>query len=319
MRESASPSTTMKAVVCTAYGPPEVLRLADVDRPRPRPHEVRIRVEATCVTASDCLVRALKFRSGFRLLARLILGFNAPRRGILGTVLAGEVESVGRDVRAFQPGERVFGLSRWAFGAYAEYVCWSATGLLARRPANLSAEACAAIPYGGLLALYFLRRAGVQAGQRVLIYGASGAIGTSAVQLARHFGARVTGVCSGANRALVESLGAETVLDYTREDFTAGGPIYDVILDAVGKRKSLPAFSRAARALTPTGRAFSVDDRSPSLHASDLDYLRGLAEAGALKPVVDRTYALDQMVEAHRYVDQGHKRGNVVVTMSTAR
>jgi NADPH:quinone reductase-like Zn-dependent oxidoreductase len=232
-------------------------------------------------------------------------------------VLAGQVESAGRDVRSFKAGDQVFGLDRHAFGAYAEHVCWPAAGLLAVRPANLTFAEAAALPYGGLLALHYLRKSNIRSGQRVLIYGASGAVGTSAVQLARHFGAEVTGVCSSANRELVPSLGATAVIDYTTEDFTARAKTYDLIFDAVGKRKSSPALRHSSRVLTPAGACVSVDDGTPKLSASDLTLLKQLAESGQLRPVIDRHYRLDQIVEAHRYVDTGHKRGNVVVMVGT--
>jgi NADPH:quinone reductase-like Zn-dependent oxidoreductase len=246
---------------------------------------------------------------------RLMAGWTAPRRSILGMVLAGDVESVGRNVTSFKEGDRVFGMSRWVVGAYAEAVCWSANTLLAPRPANLSYEEAAALPYGGLLAMHCLRKAKLQPGQRVLVYGASGAIGTAAVQLARHFGASVTGVCSTTNLKLVESLGAEAVLDYTREDFTRRGERYDLILDAVGKRKSAGAMREAARALTTGGTCISIDDDFPRPTHQDLDLLKRLAESGALKPVIDRCYPLEEIVEAHRYVELGHKKGNVIVTV----
>ncbi len=308
----------MKAVVCTAWGPPEVLRLVNVERPTPRKGEVRVRIVATSVTASDCIARRLAAPRRYRLLAQLLLGVRRPRRSIFGMVLAGEIESVGRNVRTFQPGDQVFGLSQWKAGCYAEYVCWSARGMLAARPANLSYDEAAALPYGGLLALHLLRRASIQNGERVLVYGASGAIGTATVQLAKHFGARVTGVCSTRNLALVESLGAERVVDYTREDFTTAGERYDVILDAVGKRKSASAMLRAGSALASGGRVLSIDDRFPRLRREDLLILKRLAESGALKPVIDRTYRLEEIVEAHRYVEEGHKRGNVIVRVARA-
>jgi alcohol dehydrogenase len=231
-------------------------------------------------------------------------------------VLAGEIDSVGRNVTSFQPGDQVFGLSQWKAGCYAEYVCWPAGGMLARRPANLTAAEAAALPYGGLLALYLLRRASIQRGERVLVYGASGAIGTAAVQLAKLFGATVTGVCSPKNLALVESLGADRVIDYTREDFTTGEARYDVILDAVGKRKSAKAMLGAASVSAPGGRVLSIDDKFPRLRGDDLLHVKRLAESGELKPVIDCTYSLDEMVEAHRYVEEGHKRGNVIVTVA---
>jgi alcohol dehydrogenase len=309
----------VKAVICTGYGPPEVLRLTEVERPIPRRNQIRIRIFATAVTVSDCVIRGLKAPRRYRLLLRLLAGWNAPRRRILGMVLAGDVESVGRNVMSFEEGDQVFGMSRWVVGAYAEEVCWRANTLLAPRPTNLSYEEAAALPYGGLLAMHCLRKAKIRPGYRVLVYGASGAIGTAAVQLARHLGAAVTGVCSTTNLKLVESLGAEAVLDYTREDFTSRGERYDLILDAVGKRKSSGAMRDAGRALATGGTCISIDDDFPRPTRQDLDLLRQLAESGALKPVIDRCYPLEEIVEAHRYVDLGHKKGNVIVTVGQAR
>ncbi len=276
---------------------------------------MRIRILATAVTSSDCYVRGLRLSPAYRLMARLALGWNAPRQPVLGMVLSGEVDSVGPDARSFEVGDRVFGFNRHRFGTYAQYVCWPEDGLLATRPANLTDEEAAAIPYGGLLALHFLRKAGVRAGQRVLVYGASGAVGTSAVQLARHLGARVTAVCSAANADLVGSLGAIAVIDYAREDFTDRAERYDLILDAVGRRKSAAALRRCRQVLAPGGACVSVDDGSPKLRQEDLALLGELATKGEIRPVIDRTYALDDIVEAHRYVDNGHKRGNVVITV----
>jgi len=303
----------MKAVVCTRYGPPEVLRVEELATPVPRKNEVRIRILATAVTSSDCYVRGLNLSPAYRLMARLALGWNGPRQPVLGMVLSGEVDSVGPDAKSFEVGERVFGFNRHRFGTYAQYVCWPGDGLLASRPVNLTDEEAAAIPYGGLLALHFLRRANIRAGQRVLIYGASGAVGTSAVQLARHFGAEVTGVCSAANADLVASLGATAVIDYTAEDFTDRAERYDLIFDAVGKRKSASALRRCRQVLAPGGACVSVDDGRPNLRREDLVLLGDLATKGEIRPVIDRTYALDNIVEAHRYVDNGHKRGNVVI------
>ena len=305
----------MKAVVCTAWGPPEVLHLADVERPTPHKGEVRVRIVATSVTVSDCLVRSLSFPRRYRVVGRLLLGYHVPRRNIFGMVIAGEIESVGRNVTNFRPGDQVFGLTRWKAGCYAEYVCYAANGIIAAKPANLSYDEAAALPYGGLLALHIVRKAAIKPGQRVLVYGASGAIGTAAVQLAKHFGATVTGVCSTTNLALVESLGAESVVDYTREDFTTSGERYDVILDAVGKRKSAKAMLRAGDALAPGGTTISIDDDFPKINVDDLLTIKRLAESGELRPVIDRRYTLEEMVEAHRYVDLGHKRGNVIVTV----
>jgi NADPH:quinone reductase-like Zn-dependent oxidoreductase len=249
-------------------------------------------------------------------MGRLALGWNAPRQPVLGMVLSGVVDAVGPDVRSLKVGDRVFGLNKSLFGTYAQYVCWPEDGLLAARPANLTDEQAAAIPYGGLLALHFLRKAGVRAGQRVLVFGASGAVGTSAVQLARHLGAEVTGVCSTANVELVRSLGATRVVDYTVEDFTDGAERYDLIFDAVGKNKSAAALRRCRRVLAPGGRSISVDDGTPKLRREDLVLLGELAARGEIRPVIDRTYALDDIVDAHSYVDMGHKRGNVVISVA---
>ena len=306
----------MKAVVCTRYGPPEVLRVEELATPVPRKSEVRIRILATAVTSSDCYVRGLRLSPTYRLMARIALGWNAPRQPVLGMVLSGEVDSVGPDARSFEVGQPVFGFDQRRFGTYAQYVCWPEDGLLAMRPANLSDEEAAAIPYGGLLALHFLRKGNVRSGQRVLIYGASGAVGTSAVQLARHFGAEVTGVCSTANLDLVASLGATTVVDYTSEDFMERTARYDLILDAVGKRKSAASLRKCRQVLAPGGTCVSVDDGSPKLRREDLVLLGELAARGEIGPVIDRLYGLDDIVDAHRYVDNGHKRGNVVVAVT---
>jgi NADPH:quinone reductase-like Zn-dependent oxidoreductase len=305
----------VKAVVYTGYGPPEVLRLADRPEPRAGRNDVLIRVHSTAVTASDCLVRGLRFTGWRRSLIRIAFGVRAPR-GVLGMVAAGEVESVGRRVTRFAPGDRVFGMGGFRFGAYAEKVCWSARATLAAMPAGLTFDDAAALPYGGQLASYFMRRLNIGKGVRVLIYGASGAIGTSAVQLARHLGAEVTGVCSTANVDLVRSLGAGTVIDYTREDFTRGDARYDVVFDAVGRRKSAPALAAAPAVLSPGGVVMSVDDGTPRMTTPDLVTLTQLWESGEFRPVIDRTYPLERIVEAHRYVDQGHKKGNVIVTVT---
>ena len=306
----------MRAAVCTAYGPPEVLQIRTVPDPRPRDKEVCIRLVATAVTASDCIVRGLKLRGLYRPLMRVAFGIRAPRRGIIGMIAAGEIESVGREVTAFKPGDQVFGMDGFRAGTYAEKVCWSASSALANRPANLTYEESAALPYGGLLAAFFMRRLNVRKGLRLLVYGASGAIGTSAVQLATHLGAEVTGVCSTANLELVRSLGATTVIDYTKDDFTQSGSRYDLIFDAVGKRKSAKAMLNASAVLASGGVSMSVDDAFPRTKKSDLLVLKELAESGAFRPVIDRRYTLDEIVEAHRYVDLGHKKGNVIVTIS---
>src|SRR6202158_3101426 len=239
----------MRAVVCTRYGPPEVLQLRDLPKPTPRSGEFCVKIFATSVSASDCIVRAFNIPLRLKLPMGAVLGFRAPRNPILGLVLAGEVESVGKDVTQFKPGDQVYAFTAFRFGAYAEYKCLPEKAVLARKPSNLTHEQAAAIPYGGLLALYFLKQASIESRRCVLVYGASGAIGTSAVQLAKHFGAEVTGVCSAANLDLVKSLGADTVVDYTREDFSSAGRIYDVIIDTVGKS----GYARPAQALKRGG------------------------------------------------------------------
>jgi NADPH:quinone reductase-like Zn-dependent oxidoreductase len=303
----------MRAVVCTRYGPPEVLQLKDLPKPMPKSSEVCIKIFATAVTASDCIVRAFNVPLRFKPFLGVALGFTKPRNPTLGLVLAGEVESLGRDVTQFKPGDQVYGFTAFRFGAYAEYKCLPEKAVLALKPSNTTYEEAAAVPYGGLLALYFLKSASIQSRQRVLVYGASGAIGTCAVQLAKYFGAEVTGVCSTANLDLVKSLGADAVIDYTHEDFTQNGARYDLIFNAVGTRK---AKLQAQGSLTPGGRHITVDDSSPKMRAEDLVFLTQLVEAGKLRPVIDRSYPLEQIVDAHRYVDKGHKKGNVVIAVS---
>lgn len=309
----------MKAIVCTKYGPPDVLQLREVAKPTAKTNEVLIKISATAVTASDCIGRTLNPSpwKPMGLLVGLLVGFKKPRRPIPGLVLAGTIEYAGKKVTRFKVGDEVFAftvksLMQLRVGTYAEYMCLPEDSLMALKPSNLTYEEAAALPYGGLLALYFLKKGPIQSGQNVLIYGASGAIGTAAVQLAKHFGATVTGVCSTANVALVQSLGADTVLDYTKEDFTKSGQRYDFILNAVGKRK---AQLQCENSLTPNGKHVTVDDEYTKPHLEDFILLKELAETGRLKPVIDRSYPLEQMVEAHTYVDQGHKKGNVVITV----
>jgi NADPH:quinone reductase-like Zn-dependent oxidoreductase len=307
----------MKAVVYTRYGPPEVLRLADVPKPAPRDHEVLVKVHATTVTIGDTIMRSFKLPniSGWqKFMARLILGWNKPRRRILGMELAGEIESVGKKVTRFKPGDPIFA-STFAvnFGGHAEYKCLPESGVIAIKPAVLTYEEAAAVPGAAQTAWRCLQKGRLQPGQKILIYGASGAVGTNAVQLAsRHFGAEVTGVCSGANLALVQSLGASQVMDYTRQDFTQSGATYDVIFDAVGKL----APAQGKKALKPGGVYLNVHANSGGDEELEtLLLLKELIEAGELRPVIDRVYPLEQIVEAHRYVEQGHKKGNVVITV----
>lgn len=307
----------MKAVVYTEYGPPEVLRLEDVPKPAPRDHEVLVQVRATTVTIGDTIMRSLNLPvvEWQKVKARLFLGWNKPRRHILGMELAGEVESVGRKVTRFRPGDPVFASSFAVnFGGYAEYKCLPENGVIAIKPANLIYEEAAAVPGAGQTAWRCLQKGNIQPGQKTLIYGASGAVGTYAVQLAsRHLGADVTGVCSGANLELVISLGARRVIDYTREDLTQSGAIYDVVFDAVGK---LPP-EQGKSVLRSNGVYINVlanSDGDESLAC--LLMLKDLVEAGKVRPAIDRIYPLEQIVEAHRYVEQGHKKGNVVIMVA---
>ena len=304
----------MKAIVCTKYGPPEVLKFEEVEKPTPKDNEVLIKVHATTAHVGDTRIRGFRVPFWQMVPFRLFLGIRKPKKDILGMELAGVIETVGKNVKNFRTGDEVIALTGFEFGAYAEYKCMPEDGILALKPTNLSFGEAAAIPAGGITALTCLRKADIRKGQKVLIYGASGSVGTYAVQLARHFGAEVTGVCSTVNLELVRSLGADHVIDYTREDFTRTDERYDVVFDSVDKISR----SEGKKVLIRTGTYLNVARDSGTgadLKQSDLIFLNELCEAGRIKPVIDRSYPFDQIVEAHRYVDKGHKKGNVVISV----
>ena len=322
----------MKAIICTKYGPPEVLQLKEVAKPVPSDHEILVKVSATTVTAGESLVRRFAVPPSYWLLARLAIGWSKPRKAILGMVVAGEVEAVGNSITRFQRGDQVFAYDITRFRTYAEYTCLPESSAIALKPSNVTYEEAAAIPYGGITALHFLKQGKIEAGQHVLIYGASGSVGTWAVQLARHFGARVTGVCSTTNVALVKALGADQVIDYTKEDWTRSGQTYDLLFDAVGKTSfpdclkvlkqegvylqsvAAPALSlRMLWAGMTSSKTLIGGEATPT--TEHLIFLKELVEVGKIKPVIDRRYPLEQIVEAHRYVDQGHKKGDVIITV----
>jgi 2-desacetyl-2-hydroxyethyl bacteriochlorophyllide A dehydrogenase len=327
----------MRAVIWTRYGPPEGLQLREVEKPSPKANEVLIKVHATTVTTGDCEMRSLRIPLSLRLLLRAYNGVTRPKRiTILGQELAGEIESVGTEARARREGDQVFAATGLGFGAYAEYVCLPQDGMVETKPANMTYEEAAAIPTGGLNALHFLRMARIQSGQKVVINGAGGSIGTIAVQLAKAFGAEVTAIDSTRKLDMLCSLGADHVIDYTREDFTESGESYDVIFDVAGKGsfsgaiRSLkeggtyllgnPSLSRRIRgrwtSRTSSKRVFA---RTASYKPEDLIFLRGLVEAGKITTVIDRRYPLEEIAEAHRYVETGQKKGNVVINVEHLR
>jgi NADPH:quinone reductase-like Zn-dependent oxidoreductase len=328
----------MKAIICTKYGPPEVLKLQNLEKPVPKDNEILVKIHATTVTMGDVRIRGFRVPVSFWLPARLMLGVFKPKQPILGMELAGEIEAIGKDVTLFQKGDQVFALgvstgNTLTFGCYAEYKCLPEDGAVAHKPANLSFQEAAAVPVGARTALQYLRKATIKPGQKVLIYGASGSVGTYAVQLAKHFGAEVTGVCSGANVEMVKSLGATHCIDYTKSGFTKELESYDVVFIAIDKF----SFSASLKCLKPQGSYLNVTapvKTLPMIWASltsdlkiyagemiarnpqDLIYLKELIEAEKIKPVIDRTYSLEQIVEAHTYVDKKHKKGNVVITIA---
>ncbi|UCB42412.1 MAG: NAD(P)-dependent alcohol dehydrogenase [Dehalococcoidales bacterium] len=324
----------MKAVVCTKWGPPDFLELKEVEKPAPKNNEVLIRIYATTVVAGDCELRSLKFPPMMKLLIRIGFGFRGPRKKILGQELAGEIEAVGKDVKLFKEGDQVFAYAGAGLGTYTEYKCLpeepkAIGGLLAIKPVNMTYEEAAAVPLGGLEALHYLRQGNIQSRQKVLINGAGGSIGTIAIQLARYFGAEVIGVDSTDKLDMLRSIGADHVIDYTQEDFTKSGETYDVIFDVVGKT----SFSGSIKSLNKNGRYLLANPgmfRKPrtsmgsgkqviagnvSYRPGDLVFLKELIEAGKIRTVIDRLYPLEQVPEAHRYVETGDKKGHVVITV----
>ena len=326
----------MKAVVNTKYGPPEVLQLIEVEKPTPKDNEVLIKIYATTVTAGDCEMRSLKLPLGYQLMLRLGFGIRGPRNIKTGSEVTGEIEAVGKDVKQFRVGDQVYGSTGMVFGANAEYICLpekpgEMEGGVAIKPANMSYEEAATVPFGGRDALHFLRKGDIQSGQKILINGAGGSIGTFGIQLAKHYGAEVTAVDSTAKLDMLRSIGADHVVDYTQEDFTKNGEVYDVIFDVIGK----VSFSRSAESIKQNGTYLLANpssqmvqglwvrmtsDRNVIMETSsgtiaDLIFLRGLIEEGKLTTVIDRSYPLEQIVEAHRYVEKGGKLGNVVITV----
>ncbi len=307
----------MKAAIYEKYGAPEVLHLSEIEKPVPKDDEVLVKVVATTVAAGDIRMRAFKVPAALWLPARLALGLRGPKRKVLGMEISGVIEAAGKSVTKFKVGDEVFAETGFGNG-YAEYIVLPETPAtksnsvirIAKKPENLTFEEAATVPVGGLTALIFMRKANIQKGQKILIYGASGSVGTYAVQIAKNYGTEVTGVCSTNNLDLVKSLGADKVVDYTKVDFTKNSQTYDVVFDAVGKISR----SLAKRSLQKSG-VFLSTWQTLKVEADDLDVLKSLVEAGKLKPIIDRRYSLEQIVEAHRYVEAGHKKGNVVITV----
>jgi len=314
----------MKAAICTGYGPPDVLTIAERDRPVPRDDEVLIKVYAASVTNSDLFIRSSDVPLRVRIPLRLMMGITRPRKEILGEVLSGEIVQIGSGIRRFRVGDRVYGLTGFSLGAYAEYKCMKETdskqGCLAVKPANVGFEAATSAAYGGLLALQQLERGDIQPGDKVLVYGASGTSGTVAVQYAKHLGAEVTGVCSARHAEFVKSLGADTTLDYTNAECVAMLESYDFVLDAVGKYRTSELKEACRRQMAQPGERrgmyVSIDDGALRLESERLDRMRDLVEAGIVTPITDKVYPLEQIVEAHRYVELGHKRGNVAIAVN---
>ena len=318
----------MKAIELTKYGAPEFLQMKEVEKPSPKDNEILIKIHASSVSSGDA-----RMRRADPFIIRLIFGFKRPRKPILGVVVAGEIEAIGTSVSNYQIGDQVFGSSGMNFGAHAEYVSVPEDAVLALKPSNMTYEEAASIPFGATASMHFLRIANIQQGQKVLIFGASGALGTMAVQLAKNYGAEITAVCSTANVELMKSLGADHVIDYTQEDFTRNGKKYDVVFDTIGKsslRKALKSLSDHGHLLLASaGIGTMIGGSIKSMFikkkivsgviketVKDMNFFKQLIEKGSLKAVIDRTYPLEQIAEAHAYVDKGHKKGNVIIAIN---
>jgi len=310
----------MKAVICTKYGSPGVLKIKEIEKPTPKNDEVCIKIYAAGVTASDIFIRGSNIPLLWKIPMRVMIGLRKPRRPVLGLVLAGVVESIGRDIKRFKPGDNVYGLTGFRFGAYAEYVCLkekdSKAGSLALKPQNISYEEATVTAYGGLLAFqYFVDKGKIEKGDKVLIYGASGTSGTFAVQLAKHFGAEVTAVCGTTNIDMVRKLGADYVIDYTKQDILPDEKKYDLVLDSVGILKTSKLKKACKKALSRNGRYISIDDGALKLDFRRLNRIKEFIESGIINPVIDKIYSFEDIAKAHEYVEQGHKKGGIAITI----
>ncbi len=309
----------MKAVICEKYGEPEVLKLKEVPKPTPKDNEVCVKIHATAVTNSDIFIRGSKLPFPIIIPFRLMIGITRPRKSIIGLVFSGEIESIGKDIKRFKQGDNVFGLTGFNLGTYAEYMCMKETdsksGCISLKPENISHEEATMVSYGGLLAFQYLEKGNIQKSQKILIYGASGTTGIIAIQVAKYLGAEVTGVCSTSNIEMVKNLGADYVIDYTKQDSVSEDINYDFILDAVGKVKTSKLKDSCKKALSSNGKYVSIDNGDLKLYSHRLNKIKEYVESGHIKPFLDKTYSLEEIVEAHRYVEKGHKKGGVAITV----